>query len=161
MSTKDVFSCHDVSSIFMIPQILYDQGIIDLIFKKFAKVGLVNASENWNAWNTIVKSLQKSETDVKIAMVGKYVTLADSYVSVNQALKHAGAKIGKTVSINWIDSETLNGNINDLGSFDGILVPGGFGTRGSEGIIKTAKYARENNIPYLGICFGFQLARSS
>ncbi|MEK6834067.1 MAG: gamma-glutamyl-gamma-aminobutyrate hydrolase family protein, partial [Thermoproteota archaeon] len=92
------------------------------------------------------------------AMVGKYVTLADSYVSVNHALKHAGAKIGKNVVIDWIDSENINGNINMLSSYQGILVPGGFGERGAEGIIKTANYAREKNIPYLGICFGFQLA---
>jgi CTP synthase len=158
VSVKDVFSCHDVESIFMVPQILYDQGLIDIIFKKFGKVGLVNASANWDKWNSIVNSLKKNEDIVKIAMVGKYVTLADSYVSVNHALKHAGASIGKNVSIEWIDSEAFNGNIDKLGDYDGILVPGGFGTRGSEGIIKTANYARENNIPYLGICFGFQLA---
>jgi len=158
VSTKDVFSCHDVTSIFMVPQILYDQGIVDVIFKKFAKIGLVNASTNWDKWNTIVNSLQKTDGKVNIAMVGKYVTLADSYVSINQALKHAGAKIGKSVEIDLIDSETLNGNIDKLSKFQGILVPGGFGTRGSEGIIKTANYAREKNIPYLGICFGFQLA---
>ncbi len=91
-------------------------------------------------------------------MVGKYVTLADSYVSVNQALKHAGASISKKVSIDWIDSDTLNGDSKKLAEYDGILVPGGFGIRGSEGIIKTANFAREKNIPYLGICFGFQLA---
>jgi CTP synthase len=158
VSVKDVFSCHDVESIFMIPQILYDQDLVDIIFKKFGKVGLVNASANWDKWNAIINSLKKNENGLKIAMVGKYVTLADSYVSVNQALKHAGASIGKNVSIEWIDSETFNGNMDKLGGFDGILVPGGFGTRGSEGIIKTAKYAREKNIPYLGICFGFQLA---
>jgi CTP synthase len=158
VSVNDVFSCHDVASIFMVPQILYDQGIVDLIFKKFAKVGLVNASANWDKWNLIVEALQPANNKVNIAMVGKYVTLADSYVSVNQALVHAGAKIGKTVSIEWIDSETLNGNIEKLSKFDGILVPGGFGVRGSEGIIKTANFAREKNIPYLGICFGFQLA---
>jgi CTP synthase len=90
-------------------------------------------------------------------MVGKYVTLADSYVSVNHALKHAGAKIGKFIEIDWIDSESIN-DFNTLSNYDGILVPGGFGARGSEGIIKTANYAREKNIPYLGICFGFQLA---
>ncbi len=90
-------------------------------------------------------------------MVGKYVSLADSYVSINHALKHAAASIGKSVSIDWIDSENLN-NIEMLTDFDGILVPGGFGTRGSEGIINTANFAREKNIPYLGICFGFQLA---
>ncbi|KAG2480866.1 MAG: CTP synthase [Nitrosopumilales archaeon] len=152
----DVISCHDVDSIFLVPQVLYDQGIVDSIFKKFGKVGLVNASENWDKWNTIVKSLNYKDGSVNIAMVGKYVTLADSYVSVNHALKHAGAKIGKTVSINWIDSEKLD--MNQLEKFNGILVPGGFGTRGSEGIIKTANFAREKNIPYLGICFGFQLA---
>ncbi len=152
----DVISCHDVDSIFLVPQVLYDQGIVDSIFKKFGKVGLVNASENWDKWNTIVKSLNYKDGSVNIAMVGKYVTLADSYVSVNHALKHAGAKIGKTVSINWIDSEKLD--MNQLEKFNGILVPGGFGTRGSEGIIETANFAREKNIPYLGICFGFQLA---
>jgi len=94
---------------------------------------------------------------IKIAMVGKYVTLADSYVSVNHALKHAGAEIGKSVDIGLIDSESIE-DYSILSNYDGILVPGGFGTRGSEGIINTANYARENNIPYLGICFGFQLA---
>jgi CTP synthase len=142
----------------MVPQILYDQGLIDIIFKKFGKVGLVDASANWDKWNSIVSSLKKNEDEIKIAMVGKYVTLTDSYVSVNHALKHAGASIGKNIKIEWIDSETFNGDMSKLDGFDGILVPGGFGTRGSEGIIKTANYSREKNIPYLGICFGFQLA---
>ncbi len=158
VSVKDVFSCHDVDSIFKVPQILYDQDLVNIIFKKFGMVGLVNASANWDKWNSIVNSIKKYEKTVNIAMVGKYVTLTDSYVSVNHALKHAGASIGKNVSIEWIDSETLDGNVEKLGNFDGILVPGGFGTRGSEGIIKTANFAREKNIPYLGICFGFQLA---
>ena len=158
VTSDDVFSCHDVKSIFMVPQILYDQGIVDTIFTKFGKVGLLNSSANWDKWNAIVSSLEKNDGEVKIAMVGKYVTLADSYVSVNHALKHAGAKIGKSVSIDWIDSEEINGNVENLSKYDGILVPGGFGLRGAEGIIKTANYAREKNIPYLGICFGFQLA---
>ena len=84
--------------------------------------------------------------------------LVDSYVSVNEALKHASASIGRSVNIDWIDSETFNGDLNKLDNFDGVLVPGGFGTRGSEGIIDTATYTLEKNIPYLGICFGFQLA---
>ncbi len=158
VAIKDVLSCHDVKSILQVPQILYDQGIVDSIFTKFGKVGLVNAAENWDNWNNIVETmLNHEDQEVKIAMVGKYVTLADSYVSVNHALKHAGAKLGKSVSIDWIDSENLD-NIERLSDYDGILIPGGFGTRGSEGIIKTANYAREKNIPYLGICFGFQLA---
>ena len=88
----------------------------------------------------------------------KRQTLADSYVSVNEALKHASASIGRSVNIDWIDSETFNGNLDQLDNFDGVIVPGGFGTRGSEGIIDAATYALEKNIPYLGICFGFQLA---
>ena len=161
VTTKDVFSCHDVKSIFIVPQTLFEQGLVDVIFKKFEKVGYVNASENWDAWNKIVNSMNPNGEAINIAMVGKYVTLADSYVSVNHALKHAGALIGRPVKIDWIDSETLNGNINSLGNYNGILVPGGFGIRGSEGIINTANYAREKNIPYLGICFGFQLAAVS
>jgi len=160
VAVNDVLSCHDVDSIFMVPQNLYDQGIVNSIFKKFGKVGLVDASANWDKWNAIVNSMNIKDGQVNIAMVGKYVTLADSYVSVNHALKHAGGKIGKSISIDWIDSEKLD-DINQLSKFNGILVPGGFGTRGSEGIVKTANFAREKNIPYLGICFGFQLAAVS
>jgi CTP synthase len=158
VTANDVLSCHDVKSIFQVPQILYDQGIMDSLFRKFGKVGMVNASANWDKWNSIAESMINHEDQkVRIAMVGKYVTLADSYVSVNHALKHAGAKLGKSVEIDWIDSEAIT-DYNILLKYDGILVPGGFGVRGSEGIIKTADYAREKNIPYLGICFGFQLA---
>jgi CTP synthase len=161
VTEKDVFSCHDVKSILMVPQVLFEQGLVDLVFKRFGKVGYVNASENWDRWNTIVRTMELDGEPINIAMVGKYVTLADSYVSVNHALKHAGASINRPVKIDWIDSETLNGNIEKLQKYNGILVPGGFGTRGSEGIIETANFARINDIPYLGICFGFQLAAIS
>ena len=158
VAPKDVLSCHDAKSIFEVPQMLYDQGIIDSIFRKFGKVGMVNASDNWDKWNKIAQNMVNHENyKIKIAMVGKYVTLADSYVSVNHALKHAGAQMGKSIDIDWIDSESIT-DYSALSNYDGILVPGGFGTRGSEGIIQTANYAREKNIPYLGICFGFQLA---
>ena len=158
VTTRDVLSCHDAKSIFKVPQMLYDQGIMDSIFTKFGKVGMVNASANWDKWNEIAQNMINHENDkIKIAMVGKYVTLTDSYVSVNHALKHAGAKIGKSIDIGWIDSESIT-DYSVLSEYDGILVPGGFGTRGSEGIVHTANYAREKNIPYLGICFGFQLA---
>lgn len=157
VGTKDVLSCHDVESIFMVPQILYKQGIIDTVFKKFGKMGLVNAAERWDNWAKIVHDMTNhSNGEVSIAMVGKYVTLADSYVSVNHALRHAGAKMGKSVSIDWIDAEDLDPS--KLSDYHGILVPGGFGTRGSEGIIRAASLAMERDIPYLGICFGFQLA---
>lgn len=155
---QDVLSCHDVQSILMIPQILYAQGIVDTIFKKFGKVGLIDTEKRWDQWNqTVHEMTHHSDDSVRIAMVGKYVTLADSYVSVNHALRHAGAKISKSVSIDWIDSEELR-DAGSLQDYDGILVPGGFGTRGSEGIMLAANFAREKNIPYLGICFGFQLA---
>ncbi|CAD6520959.1 CTP synthase [metagenome] len=158
VTANDVLSCHDVKSIFQVPQILYDQGIMDSLFTKFGKVGMVNASANWDKWNTIAESMINHEDQkIRIAMVGKYVTLTDSYVSVNHALKHAGAKLGKSIIIDWIDSESIS-DYSILSKYDGILVPGGFGVRGAEGIIKTANYAREKNIPYLGICFGFQLA---
>ena len=158
VTTTDVLSCHDAKSIFEVPQILYDQGIMDSIFTKFGKVGMVNTSTNWDKWNQIASSMiNHDDNRVNIAMVGKYVALTDSYVSVNHALKHAGANIGKSVNIDWIDSESIS-DYSILSKYDGILIPGGFGTRGSEGIIQTADYARENNIPYLGICFGFQLA---
>ena len=158
VTQEDVLSCHDVKSIFEVPQILYDQGILDSIFTKFGKVGMVNASANWDKWNKIAESMvNHADQKINIAMVGKYVTLADSYVSVNHALKHAAAKLGKSVDIDWIDSETIS-DYSMLSKYNGIIVPGGFGNRGSEGIIQTANYAREKNIPYLGICFGFQLA---
>ncbi|MCA9827532.1 MAG: CTP synthase (glutamine hydrolyzing) [Nitrosopumilus sp.] len=158
VTPKDVLSCHDAKSIFKVPQMLYDQGIMDSIFTKFGKIGMVNTSAKWDQWNRIVESMVNHEDKkTRIAMVGKYVTLADSYVSVNHALRHAGAKIGRSIDIDWIDSESIE-DYGILSEYDGILVPGGFGTRGSEGIIWTANFAREKNIPYLGICFGFQLA---
>lgn len=154
VAASNVLSCHDVDSIFQIPKMLHDQDITNSIFSKF---NMTNTPANWDNWNVIAESMSGHTEQVRIAMVGKYVTLADSYVSVNHALKHAGAKLAKSVKIDWIDSESIN-NYDKLLNYDGILVPGGFGTRGSEGIIKTAHFARENDIPYLGICFGFQLA---
>jgi len=161
VGTKDVLSCHDVESILMAPQVLHEQGLVDTIFGKFGRRGPAGATERWDRWSEIVRSMtDHKDGEISIAMVGKYVTLADSYVSVNHALKHAGAKIGRSVSIDWIDSEESE-SLSRLGDYHGVLVPGGFGTRGSEGIIRTASLAREKDIPYLGICFGFQLAAVS
>ena len=158
VTPQDVLSCHDAESIFEVPQMLHDQGIMDSMFTKFGKFGILNTYDNWARWNGIVASVTKPRgPEIKIAMVGKYVTLADSYVSVNHALRHAGAKIGRAVKIDWIDSETVTTD-SVLAGYDGILVPGGFGTRGAEGIIKAATFARKKDLPYLGICFGFQLA---
>ncbi len=156
LSPDHVISCHDVKSILQVTQVLRDQGVVEMIG---GRLGIKSGGiSGWESWNGIIDSmLDHEDKKARIAMVGKYVTLADSYVSLNQALKHAAAKIGSSIDISWIDSEEL-GNAGTLGAYDGILVPGGFGVRGSEGIIRAASFARERNIPYLGICFGFQLA---
>ena len=155
---QDVLSCHDAESIFEVPRMLYKQGIMDSMFRKFGMVGLVDSSERWDAWNDTVRPFAvRHSSEARIAMVGKYVALTDSYVSVNHALRHAAADLGVSVSIDLVDSETV-GEDPDLSGYDGILVPGGFGTRGAEGIIRVAEASRKRDVPYLGICFGFQLA---
>ena len=156
VNESDVLSCHDASSIFEIPGMLYEQGIVDSMFRKFGHVGLMDSSKGWDTWNSVVNSMVQEGKAVRIAMVGKYVTLTDSYVSVNQALRHAAADLGVSIKIDLIDSESIPKGM--VSKYDGILVPGGFGIRGAEGIIQTAQEARIYDIPYLGICFGFQLA---
>jgi CTP synthase len=154
-----VISCHDAPSIYKVPEVLETQGMLKSIADR---LGLKNATPNWGDWKNIAGSFSKHEGSIKIAVVGKYVKLPDSYVSIYHALLHAGASIGKRVEVYWIDSEKFeNGsqhNLSMLKNFEGVLAPGGFGIRGSEGIISAANFARANNIPYLGICFGFQLA---
>jgi CTP synthase len=162
-----VMSSHDAPSIYSVPKILFDQGITKVISKNL-NLSLTPRILNWNK---IAESFLKSQGRVKIAIIGKYVDLKDSYVSVAQALLHAGAKFSKEIVIDWIDSERFElsgptkGLIHEnskilecLREFGGILVPGGFGSRGSEGIISSCNFARVNDIPFLGICFGFQLA---
>jgi CTP synthase len=156
---KCVISCHDAPSIYKVPEVLENQGMLKAISER---LGLRRSTPQWGNWKAIAESFSKYDDSIKIAVVGKYVTLPDSYVSIYHALSHAGASIGKKVDIYWIDSEKFeNGaaqNLSILKNFEGILAPGGFGRRGSEGIISAANFARVNNIPYLGICFGFQLA---
>ena len=154
-----VISCHDAPSIYKVPQVLENQGMLKSIAER---LGLRSATPRWGNWKAIAESFSKYEGSIKIAVIGKYVKLQDSYVSIYHALLHSGASIGKKVDVYWIDSEKFeNGgqqNLPMLKNFDGVLAPGGFGKRGSEGIISAVNYARESNIPYLGICFGFQLA---
>jgi CTP synthase len=156
---KCVISCHDAPSIYKVPEVLESQGLLKAIAERMA---LRRSIPQWGNWKEISESFAKYGGSVKIAVVGKYVTLPDSYVSVYHALSHAGAGIGKKVEVTWIDSEKFeNGgqqSLSVLKQFDGVLAPGGFGNRGSEGIISAANYTRANDIPYLGICFGFQLA---
>ena len=165
--TECVMSSHDAPSIYSVPKILFDQGITKVISKSLN----LDLTPRILKWNKIASSFLKFDGSVKIAIIGKYVDLKDSYVSVSQAVLHSGAKFSKEIIIDWIDSERLEfsgsnkSGIYDnpqllecLRKYDGILVPGGFGSRGSEGIINSCNFARVNDIPFLGICFGFQIA---
>ena len=145
--------------LYAVPMMLKEQHMDDVVIKK---LGIECAEPNLEDWENMLYALRNPKQTVKIAMVGKYVELHDSYISVNEALKHGGIETRSAVDIDWIDSETLEGddvNLDDiLGEVDGILVPGGFGSRGIEGKINACQYARTHGIPYLGICLGMQIA---
>lgn len=145
--------------LYAVPMMLHEQRLDDVVVKK---LGIECGEPDLEDWTAMLEALRNPVQTVKIAMVGKYVELHDSYISVNEALKHGGIATRSAVDIQWIDSESLEGDNIDLdeilGDMDGILVPGGFGSRGIEGKIKACKYARENKIPYLGICLGMQIA---
>lgn len=153
---RAVISLKDVSSIYQIPALLKSQGLDDLVVRRF----YLNCPEaDLTEWEQVLYQESNPTGEVTIGMVGKYVELKDAYKSVNEALNHAGLKNRLTVTIKYIDSqdvETKGSAI--LAGLDGILVPGGFGERGVEGKILAAQYARENNVPYLGICLGMQVA---
>ena len=145
--------------LYAVPMMLKEQHMDDVVIKK---LGIECSEPNLEDWENMLYALRNPKQTVKIAMVGKYVELHDSYISVNEALKHGGIETRSAVDIDWIDSETLEGddvNLDDiLGNVDGILVPGGFGSRGIEGKINACQYARTHGIPYLGICLGMQIA---
>ena len=151
-----VISMWDVDTIYKVPRMLHEQGLDGLICDKLR---LNTPPANLKRWDDLVYETEHPKNEVHIAMVGKYVDLSDSYKSLNEALRHAGMKNHAKVVIEYIDSETINdSNVTRLAKFDGILVPGGFGVRGVEGKICAARYARENKVPYLGICLGMQVA---
>ncbi len=153
---RAVISLKDVSSIYQIPALLKSQGLDDLVVRRFY---LDCPQADLSEWEQVLYQESNPTGEVTIGMVGKYVELKDAYKSVNEALNHAGLKNRLTVHIKYIDSqdvETKGSAI--LGGLDGILVPGGFGERGVEGKILAAKFAREQKIPYLGICLGMQVA---
>ena len=155
---KSVISNPDARSIYQVPEILRTEGIIDTICEKLRVSPRVL---NFEKWQKVADQFVTTKDAVKIAMVGKYVSLSDSYASVNEALAHAGAQQGLGVIIEDVDSQEIENNseaLNKLSEFHGILIPQGFGKRGSEGKILAANFARENAIPYLGLCFGFQMA---
>jgi CTP synthase len=151
-----VISMWDVDTIYKVPRMLHEQGLDGLICDKLR---LHTPPANLKRWDDLVYETAHPKTSVHIAMVGKYVDLSDSYKSLNEALRHAGMKNHAKVVIDYIDSETITPEtVTSLAQFDAILVPGGFGVRGVEGKICAARFARENKIPYLGICLGMQVA---
>jgi CTP synthase len=150
-----VISVWDAKSIYQIPTMLHNQGLDNLICEV---LGLNVPAADLSMWDNLVHALNHPEHTVEIAMVGKYVDLTESYKSLAEALIHAGIHTRSKVQVTYIDSENLETQGTDvLTKFDAILVPGGFGKRGTEGKIAAIRYARENNIPYLGICLGMQL----
>ena len=153
---RAVMSCYDADSIYKIPQMLYEQGIDKIICEQL-QLNVPDA--DLTVWQKIVYAQEHPKSSVKIAMVGKYVDLTESYKSLTEALKHAGIHTETAVEIQYIDSESIEKNgTGSLKDADAILVPGGFGSRGTEGKILAVQYARENNVPYLGICLGMQIA---
>lgn len=154
---KAVISLPDMDCIYKIPMVLRDQYISDIVTEKLQlQAGYPDLSE----WDSVVDALQNPEDEVTIAMVGKYTDLADCYKSLAEALQHASIAQKTKVNIQYVDAEDLeqNGCEPVLSQADGIIVPGGFGSRGVLGKILATQYARENNIPYLGICLGMQIA---
>ena len=153
-----VVVCKDAKTIYEIPRNFYEQDVDDLICEQFGFDNLPEA--DLTDWDQVCEALFNPEFTVRVAMVGKYVELPDAYKSVNEALLHAGIRNRVKVHIDYIDAEQLESlDVNEaLADADAILVPGGFGERGTEGKMKAIRFARENKIPYLGICLGMQLA---
>ena len=153
---RAVIGCYDSSSIYKVPRMLHNQEIDDIVCEKLQ---LTVPPADFSLWDKIVNNLDHPLQIVDIAMVGKYIDLTESYKSLNEALIHAGIHTKTKVNIVYVDAETLAaGNLSAIQSVDAILVPGGFGNRGVEGKIKAIEFARNNNIPFLGICLGMQLA---
>ena len=155
----NIIEAMDVNNIYQIPINFHNQHIEDIILKQFdLKINKSNLSE----WEKLIQTTENLNNEIEIALVGKYIELEDAYLSVKEALKAAGYKFNTKINIKWINSEDLEKKTTDLKEVfknsKGILVPGGFGTRGIEGKIKACEYARVNKIPYLGLCLGMQIA---
>ena len=153
---KAVISAYDADDLYKIPEIMQDQGLGDIVAEQLRlDVPPADLSE----WRAIVEARQHPEAEVDIAMVGKYMDLRDSYISLSEALLHGGIHTRTRVNIHYIESSEIEaGGVDRLSEMDAIVVPGGFGDRGIEGKVETVRFARENNIPYLGICLGMQVA---
>ncbi len=156
VAERAVISAVDADTIYRIPLLLHDQDLDQIVVEQL-KLDVPPA--NLSEWEKVVDGLFNTQHEVDIAMVGKYVDLTESYKSLNEALIHAGIQTGSRVNIHYFDSEDFeSGDLSQLASMDAILVPGGFGNRGVEGKIAAVRYAREQGIPYLGICLGMQVA---
>ena len=153
-----VFCSYNVPSVYQVPLILDKQGMGKYICKR---LGMPQKRPKWGEWKRFVDSVENPRFEVKIGLVGKYAGLADSYASMNEALRHGGAACQARISIDYIEAEQLERDVTkveSLRNFDGIFIPYGFGSRGTEGKIRAIRFARENDVPFLGVCFGFQLA---
>jgi CTP synthase len=153
---KAVISAYDADDLYKIPQMMHEQGLDSIVAKQ---LGLDLPEADLSEWQAIVEAKQNPTAAVNVAMVGKYMDLKDSYISLVEALMHGGIHTRTRVTINYIESRDIEENgIECLRGMDGIVVPGGFGDRGIEGKIEAVRFARENGIPYLGICLGMQVA---
>ena len=158
-----VISLPDSTSIYKIPAMLRDNGLdfeVLRLLKIEDRINLRHERKAWAQWCDFTDKIGSATRQITVGITGKYTTVRDSYASIINALEHAGIALASDVKIKWIETTAINDenvaeNLNDV---DGIIVPGGFGTRGAEGKIACIKYARENNLPYLGLCFGFQMA---
>jgi len=151
-----VISAWDVDSIYKIPTVLHEQMLDEIVCHKLA---ILARAADLTSWKRLVHAQENPQHELDIAFVGKYIDLQDSYKSLNEALRHAGIHTGAKINIHYLDSEELEKNsVAGLEKMDAVLVPGGFGKRGTEGKIAAIRYARENGVPYLGICLGMQLA---
>ena len=164
IASEHVISEPDIETVYQIPLDLEKEKLGEKLLKEF---GIKSKKQpNWLEWKKLVENILNPKKKVKVAIVGKYIdigdyALADSYLSINQSLLHAGASLNIGVEIEWIDSKKFEDNkknLNVLKNYDGIIVPGGFGSSGVEGKIMVANFARNNKIPYLGLCYGLQLA---
>ena len=159
-----VISEPDIDTVYQIPLDLEKENFGEKLLKELGMKS--KKSPEWSEWRKLVDSILSPKKNIRIAIVGKYIdigdyNLADSYISINQALMHAGASLNTGVDITWLDSKMFEDNkrsLNDLKNYHGIIVPGGFGSSGVEGKIKAINFARINKIPYLGLCYGLQLA---
>jgi CTP synthase len=153
---KAVISAYDADDLYKIPAMMHEQGLDEIVA---TQLGLDLPPADLSEWDAIVEAKQNPTCEVDVAMVGKYMDLKDSYISLVEALQHGGIHTRTRVTIHFIESKDIEDNgIDRLRNMDGIVVPGGFGDRGIEGKIETVRFARENGIPYLGICLGMQVA---